>query len=138
MLRSGRLTQIIELHRTVPNRPVPKQIGDKVRGDVLDEYGVPQVKASPRSARIPAEVIEARTAFEQSESGIRRNRQVTFKIRYLSDLLPDDLIIFDGREFRIVQIVEIGRRRGLEILTEGGKLARPQTVVSRNLDISGA
>jgi hypothetical protein len=135
-IRSGRLTHTIEIRRTVPDRGRPLAIGDRMGADVVDEFGVPQLKSSSTSARIQAEVIEPRMTFEQLESGIKNQQQVTFRVRYITGLLPDDLIIYNEREFTIVQILEIGRRRGLEILTKGGDLARPKTVVTRNLDIS--
>jgi SPP1 family predicted phage head-tail adaptor len=39
-------------------------------------------------------------------------------IRYRSDLLTSDKIVFDGTAYDIAHIAEIGRREGLEVLVK--------------------
>lgn len=45
---------------------------------------------------------------------IAATKMVTFNIRYRSDLTERDRIVFDGKEYNITSIREIGRRVGLE------------------------
>jgi SPP1 family predicted phage head-tail adaptor len=39
-----------------------------------------------------------------------------FRIRHRNDLLATDLITYGGREYDIIQIAELGRKDGIEIL----------------------
>lgn len=40
---------------------------------------------------------------------------VVFKIRWIPDLVQTDVIVFDGRNYNVSGIAEIGRRVGLEV-----------------------
>lgn len=42
--------------------------------------------------------------------------ETRFRIRYRDDVTAENLISYDGREFEIVSVAEIGRREGLEIM----------------------
>lgn len=42
--------------------------------------------------------------------------ETVFRIRYRDDVTPENLISFDGSEFDIVSVAEIGRKEGLEIM----------------------
>lgn len=47
--------------------------------------------------------------------GTNVEKATRFLIRWRSDVLQTDRIVFDGLSYDVVQISEIGRQRGLEI-----------------------
>lgn len=63
-----------------------------------------------RAQIISASIEEAYAAF-----GSETTAPIAFRIRYLGDLTLDHVVSYGGQTFDIVEITEIGRRRGLEI-----------------------
>jgi len=45
-------------------------------------------------------------------------RAVTFRTRYMADLLPTDRLVCEGVTYEVKGIRELGRREGLEIAAE--------------------
>ncbi len=53
-----------------------------------------------------------------TDDAIRAKKFVGFVIRYRTDITEKDRIRFDGKQYRIVGVTELGRRKGLELSTE--------------------
>lgn len=66
--------------------------------------------ATVRAEIVTASTSEFLTGFGEAEAGT-----VVFRVRYLAGITTADRIVFDGRAHNIKEIVEIGRRRGLEL-----------------------
>lgn len=59
--------------------------------------------------------IQKQSGREMFEAGKLAEVEIVFKIRYLSEITPEWRIQYDGKDFDITHIKEIGRRNGLEI-----------------------
>lgn len=99
MIRAGKLDRAITLQRKSET--------------VSDSGGV--VTAWTDIATVRAEVVqqsasEFLTGYGEAEAGT-----AIFRIRYLADITTADQIMFDGTNYNIKEIAEIGRRRGLEL-----------------------
>lgn len=68
------------------------------------------------AATVWAEVreIKGREYFEAAQ--VQAERTVTFRIRYRSDVTEKWRIVWNGTEYDIRALAEIGRREGLEIV----------------------
>lgn len=62
-----------------------------------------------------AEVVKASASEFLTVFGAAENGTVIFRIRWRDDLTTADRVVFAGRAYAIKEIVEIERRRGLEI-----------------------
>lgn len=80
----------------------------------IDEAGTP-VETWSRLAIRRAEIIRDGATETVEGSGAVSSTVVKFRTRYTPGLTLADRIGFDGRVFDITEIVEIGRRRSLEI-----------------------
>ncbi|SOE08496.1 SPP1 family predicted phage head-tail adaptor [Hoeflea halophila] len=66
-------------------------------------------------ATVRAEVVtqsadEFLTGFGKAESG-----NVIFRVRYLHDVTTADRVICDGKIYDLKEVIEVGRRRALEL-----------------------
>lgn len=73
------------------------------------------VTAWTNLATVRAEIVqqsasEFLTGFGEAEAGT-----VIFRIRYLPDITTADRVTYAGQVYDLKEIVEIGRRRGLEL-----------------------
>jgi len=50
--------------------------------------------------------------------GLYAQRTVTFRMRFMTDLLPTDRLVCEGVTYDVKGIRELGRREGLEIAAE--------------------
>jgi SPP1 family predicted phage head-tail adaptor len=66
-------------------------------------------------ATVRAEIVTASTSEFLTDFGEAENDDSTFRIRYLAGITTADRIVYEGKAFNIKKIVEIGRRRGLEL-----------------------
>lgn len=94
------------------------------------EYGSEETVAwLPVAARIPARAVDALPTvrrMERIDQGLETASQMTrIRIRYRSGITPDMRIVLHGKPGdpdRILQIIsgpaEVGRREGLEFMTE--------------------
>ena len=64
---------------------------------------------------VRAEVVANNLVAVQGEYGAGKSHALTFRIRYIPGLQTGDRLIFNETAFEIVEIIEIGRRRGLEL-----------------------
>jgi len=59
--------------------------------------------------------IKEQSGREMFEAGQLAEVEILFRIRYLSEITPKWRIQYDGKDFDISHIRELGRRDGLEI-----------------------
>jgi SPP1 family predicted phage head-tail adaptor len=98
-MRAGKLDREIAIERAT---------------ETIDSYGVP-VSTWGTLASMRAEIIDAADDEAMRASGASSEATVTFRTRYLPGVTLADRVAYDGHPFNIVQLKEIGRRRGLEI-----------------------
>lgn len=70
-------------------------------------------------ATVRAEILQATTAEYIRAWGASTEPAFAFRIRWVEGLTVAHRIVYAGRIFPIVEIKEIGRRRGLEVRTAG-------------------
>lgn len=102
MTRIGQFDRVIEIKRSEET--------------VTDSGGVTSTWSTVSSLRtmvvkkLSDEILEA--------YGEADNSKITLRTRYTGDISLKDQIVLDGIEYNIREIIEIGRRRGLEIHCE--------------------
>lgn len=79
-----------------------------------DDYGQP-VASWSEFARVRAEIIQGSTDEYFAAAGVEATSTIVFRIRYLSGVTTAHRVVYDGRNFNIDEIREIGRHRGLEL-----------------------
>lgn len=93
-----------------------KQILIKRETVTLDAFGVPTGSLSTlhtlRAQIITASTDEAIRAYGESTEVL-----TVFRTRFRDDILLSDLVEYDGREHNLIEIKELGRRKGLELRT---------------------
>jgi SPP1 family predicted phage head-tail adaptor len=100
-MRAGKLDRTITIERA---------------GETLDEYGVPSEGWAP-VATVRAQLVQASTEEAIRAYGAATEVLTIFRTRFVEGVTPADRITYDGRPHNIVELKEIGRRRGLEIRT---------------------
>ena len=100
MIVAGKLDRVISILRPA---------------ETLDEYGVPAVTLTP-VATLRAQLLHNEAPETVTNSGATESVQIirTFRTRY-APINDDDRLTYEGSAFDIIDIIEIGRRRGLEI-----------------------
>lgn len=101
-MRAGRLDRSISIERA--SRAVSPA------GTVSDNWAT---IATVRAELVRGNALEAARAFGEAETST-----VLFRVRYLADITTADRVMFDGETFDLVEIEEIGRRRGLNLRCE--------------------
>jgi SPP1 family predicted phage head-tail adaptor len=99
-MRAGLLDRTITIERHV---------------ETLDVYGVPTATWNV-IATLRAELLHNETPEAVTNGGANESIQAlrTFRTRFV-DVNDHDRIIYQGAAYDIIDVVEIGRRRGLEI-----------------------
>lgn len=94
---------------------------DTREGSAVSPMGTPQPDWRHHKF-LRAEVVAQSTGEFLAAGGERGDRVAVFRTHYVRDLTPADRVLFDGVAHDIHEIIEIGRRRGLEIRcrTKGG------------------
>lgn len=80
-------------------------------------YGVVR-SVHAQSVPMRAELVEQNVSEEAHDSGSLTNTHLTFRLRFLAHVKPGDRLSYDNRNFDIVKVTEIGRRKGLEIVVK--------------------
>lgn len=101
-MRAGKLDRTITIQRAVET-VAPS-------GDAVPEWS--------NIATGPAEVLHRTSTEFTAAFGEAGKDAIGFRIRYLAGLTLADRVLFDGQAFNLVEIKEIGRRRGLELRCE--------------------
>jgi|AraplaMF_Col_mLB_1032019.scaffolds.fasta_scaffold82384_1 SPP1 family predicted phage head-tail adaptor len=98
-MRSGKLDRTIRIDQFNPNS--------------VDDYGTPTSGFTPR-ATLRAQIVQASTE-EAIRNGAEDTTLVIFRTRWLADVTNADRVHYEGEDFNIKEVKEIGRREGLEI-----------------------
>lgn len=98
-MRAGKLDRVVTIRR--PSRTV-------------DEYGVP-ADALADVATLRAQRIDPGLSEVQRDYGASDETAAVYRTRFLADVALSDVLVEGDEIFNIIEIREIGRRRGLEI-----------------------
>lgn len=69
-------------------------------------------------ATVRAEIVNQTATEFLAGHGEAERGTIIFRIRFLADITTDNRITFNGAHYNVREIVEIGRRRGLELRAE--------------------
>ena len=84
----------------------------------LDLYGVP-IPVWTTIATIRAQLLTPMTTHDnEGARGHVTDATVTFRMRWIAGIGLENRISYDGRTFTIRQIIEIGRRVGLDLMCD--------------------
>lgn len=98
-MRAGNLDRVIEIQR---------------RTTGLDLYGTP-VDTWTQVETMRAQLIKNAADNQEGQRGDITNAFLNFRMRYLDDVTLENRVTYQGQQFEIISISEIGRRVGLEI-----------------------
>lgn len=101
-MRAGNLDRLIEIQR---------------RGTGLDLYGTP-VETWTTFATMRAQLLKNATDTREGQRGETTNAVLTFRMRYLDGVTLENHVSYQGQQFEIIGISEIGRRVGLDLTCE--------------------
>jgi len=100
-VRAGKLDRAITINRVT---------------QVIDNYGNP-VDTWTTVATLRAQLIQASTEEFLRDYGASSETAIVFRTRYVAGVTLADRVTYDGVEHNIIEVKEIGRRRGLELRT---------------------
>jgi head-tail adaptor len=83
----------------------------------LDSAGTVQ-EAWATLTTLRAEKLDDAIDEHTGQQGATTDRTVTFRTRFVAGLTVADQLSFEGQAFNLLQVKEIGRRRGLELRAE--------------------
>lgn len=66
-------------------------------------------------ASVRVQVVQAKAEDVVAQGGLKSDRTVSLRIRWIDGIGPADRIEVGGKMFAIVSLAEIGRRKGFEI-----------------------
>lgn len=98
-MRAGQLTRRITVER---------------RAETIDRAGTPEETWTPL-AFVRAEVIQASTDEFIRSAGAEAVASAVFRIRFVEGITVADRISYAGQTWNVVEMKELGRRRGLEL-----------------------
>lgn len=98
-MRAGNLDRLIEIQR---------------RSTGLDLYGTP-VESWTTFATMRAQLLKNATDDREGERGHTTNAVRTFRMYYFASLSLNDRLLYEGQQYEITGISEIGRRVGMEV-----------------------
>lgn len=101
-MRAGNLDRIIEIQR---------------RTTGLDLYGTP-VETWTTFATMRAQLLKNATDDREDARGHTTDAVLTFRMYYFASLSLNDRLLYEGRQFEVKQITEIGRRAGMDVNCE--------------------
>lgn len=98
-MRAGNLDRIIEIQR---------------RTTGLDLYGTP-VETWTTFATMRAQLLKNATDDREGARGHTTDAVLTFRMYYLAGLSLNDRLLYEGQQYEITGITEIGRRAGMDV-----------------------
>ncbi|MCP2209453.1 phage head closure protein [Bradyrhizobium diazoefficiens] len=98
-MRAGNLDRIIEIQR---------------RTTGLDLYGTPIETWTP-FATMRAQLLKNATDDREGARGHTTNAVLAFRMYYFANLSLNDRLLYEGQQFEITGISEIGRRAGMDV-----------------------
>ena len=99
MIPAGALTHVLTLERSLET--------------VAASGGV--VKAWKRKAVLRAQLVQRDTAEFLAGPGEAEATRLVFRVRWREGITTADRIVYDGRAYDLREVVELGRRDGLEL-----------------------
>jgi len=100
-MRAGKLDRTITIDRVT---------------EEIDNYGNP-TSTWTTIATLRAQLIQASTEEFMRDYGASSETAIVFRTRYLGGITLADRVTYDGNAHNLIEIKEIGRRRGLELRT---------------------
>lgn len=101
-MRAGNLDRLIEIQR---------------RGTGLDLYGTP-VETWTTFATMRAQLLKNATDDREGERGHTTDAVLTFRMYYFASLSLNDRLLYEGQQYNITGLTEIGRRAGMDVTCE--------------------
>ncbi|WP_234680797.1 phage head closure protein [Bradyrhizobium monzae] len=98
-MRAGNLDRVIEIQR---------------RTTGLDLYGTP-VETWTLVATMRAQLLKNATDNQEGQRGETTNALLTFRTRFLDGVTLENRVTYQGQQFEIIGVSEIGRRVGLDL-----------------------
>ncbi|MGW1423194.1 phage head closure protein [Bradyrhizobium manausense] len=98
-MRAGNLDRVIELQR---------------RTTGLDLYGTP-IEAWTTFATMRAQLLKNATNDREGERGHTTDATRTFRMYHFASLSLNDRLLYEGQQYEITGITEIGRRIGTDV-----------------------
>ncbi|MEQ1405641.1 phage head closure protein [Neorhizobium sp. Rsf11] len=81
-----------------------------------DEYGTVEPRFVPLTT-LRAQVVQSSTEEFIRAFGASDESVIVFRTRWLAGVTNADRIVYEGQDFNIKEVKEIGRHRGLELRT---------------------
>lgn len=82
----------------------------------VNDYGTP-VETWTDVATVRAQIIQSSTE-EYLTNGASDTTSIIFRTRYFGTIVPKSRILFEGEEYNVREVKEIGRRKGLDLRCE--------------------
>lgn len=82
----------------------------------VNDYGTP-IETWTDVATVRAQIIQSSTE-EFLTSGATDETVIIFRTRYFGAVAPKSRILFEGEEYNVREVKEIGRRKGLDLRCE--------------------
>ncbi|MFK4523695.1 SPP1 family predicted phage head-tail adaptor [Bradyrhizobium japonicum] len=101
-MRAGSLDRLIEIQR---------------RTTGLDLYGTP-VETWTTFATVRAQLLKNATDDREGQRGHTTDVMLNFRMRYFAGLSLNDRLFYEGQQYQITGIAEIGRRVGMDASCE--------------------
>jgi SPP1 family predicted phage head-tail adaptor len=98
-MRAGNLDRVIQIQRPTTG---------------LDLYGTP-IETWTLVATVRAQKLENAIANREGERGDTTDNTITFRIYWIDGVTLENRITYEGQQFKIVSIKEIGRHVGLDL-----------------------
>ncbi|WP_105437512.1 phage head closure protein [Neorhizobium sp. T25_13] len=99
-MRSGKLDRTIRI--------------DRYDAGAVNDYGTPAPTFTPL-ATLRAQVVQASTEEFIRAAGASDETGIIFRTRWIDGVTNADRIVYEGGNFNIKEVKEIGRRKGLEL-----------------------
>lgn len=99
-MRTGKLDRVIRI--------------DTYSAGVPDEYGTVQ-PGYVELATMRAQIIQASTEEFQRAYGASGETAIIFRTHFVEGVSTNDRIVYEGANFNVKEVKEIGRRAGLEL-----------------------
>lgn len=101
-MRAGNLDRIVEIQR---------------RTTGLDSFGTP-LETWTTFATMRAQLLKNATDDREGTRGHTTDAVLTFRIYYFASLSLNDRLLYEGQQFEITGLTEIGRRVGMDVTCE--------------------
>ena len=101
-MRAGNLDRVLTIQRVSTS---------------LNAYGTP-VEAWTNNATIRGQLLKNATDDREGQRGHTTDIVLNFRIRYVASLSLNDRLLYQGQQYQVTQISEIGRRVGMDIACE--------------------